>query len=346
MITVLSGGTGGAKFIQGLASVVPSENLSIIVNTGDDLTCWGLHVSPDIDSVMYGLAGMLHRDRGWGIEGETFACLDAARRFRLPTWFQLGDRDLALHLARTELLHSGKTLAEATAEIAQQLGIRATILPMSDDRVETRLLTDAGELSFQEYFVRERYRPEPLGVRFVGSENAQPAAGALRGIAEADAIIIAPSNPITSIGPILSLSGIRESLRNTKAPIAAISPIVGNAAVSGPAGALMRCAGFEISFAGVASAYRDFLDVLIADHRDRNSDLLDDIAVHFCDTIMTSDHVKAQLAHDTVCALESFRQEKRVHGGTGAVAQESSNKAKQPEQRAVRSPKEKEEVAS
>src|SRR5438270_1346379 len=157
MITVLSGGTGGAKFIQGLAAVIRPEDLTIIVNTGDDLTCWGLHVSPDIDSVMYGLAGLLSRERGWGIEGETFACLEAARRLGLPAWFQLGDRDLALHIARTEMLRSGRTLSEATAELAQQLGIRATVLPMTNDCVETRVFTAAGDLSFQEYFVRERY---------------------------------------------------------------------------------------------------------------------------------------------------------------------------------------------
>ncbi|HKD90860.1 MAG TPA: 2-phospho-L-lactate transferase [Terriglobales bacterium] len=308
MITVFSGGTGGAKFIQGLSRVVPPENLSIIVNTGDDLTWWGLHVSPDLDSVMYGLAGILSPERGWGIDGETFACLETARRLGLPAWFQLGDRDLALHLARTEMLRSGRKLDQATVEIAQCYGIRTAILPMSNDRVETRVLTDGGELSFQEYFVREHYRPEPLGVRFVGAEDAQPAPGVLRAIAEAEAILIAPSNPITSIGPILSVPGIREAIRQTQAPIAAISPIVGNAAVSGPAAALMRCAGLDVSCRGVASAYRDFLNVLIADDRDRNSDLAPNlnIPVHFCDTMMTSDEVKTELARETLSALKNF----------------------------------------
>src|SRR5579884_591342 len=243
MIAVLSGGTGGAKFIQGLAQALASGNadgklapgqLSIIVNTGDDLTWWGLHVSPDLDSVMYGLAGMLSRERGWGIEGETLACLEAAGRLGLPTWFQLGDRDLALHLARTELLRSGKTLSEATADLGHRLGIAAAVLPMTDARVETRVRTSAGELHFQEYFVRERHRPEPLAVRFAGVEKSQPAPGVLAAIAAAEAIVIAPSNPITSIGPILAVPGIRAALRRTTAPVAAISPIIDGAAVSGP----------------------------------------------------------------------------------------------------------------
>ena len=306
MITVLSGGTGGAKFIQGLAAVIRPEDLTIIVNTGDDLTCWGLHVSPDIDSVMYGLAGMLSRERGWGIEGETFACLGAARRIGLPTWFQLGDRDLALHIARTELLRSGKTLSQATAEFAGRLGVRSTLLPMTDSSVETRVLTKQGELSFQEYFVRERYRPEPLAVTFAGIAKAEPAPGVLGAIAAAEAIVVAPSNPVTSIGPILNVPGIRQALRDTTAPVAAVSPIVGGAAVSGPAAALMRCAGFDVSIQGVAAAYEDFLDVLIADSRERQNEQPAGISTHFCDTIMVSEEAKKNLARETLGALGSL----------------------------------------
>lgn len=311
MITVLSGGTGGAKFIQGLARVVGADKLNIIVNTGDDLTWWGLHVSPDIDSVMYGLAGMLSRERGWGIEGESFACLQSARRMELPSWFQLGDRDLALHIARTELLRSGKTLSQATAELANRLGIRATVLPMTDSPGETRVLTAQGELSFQEYFVRERYRPEPLAIRFAGIEQAEPASGVLRAIAEADAIVIAPSNPVTSIGPILAVPGIRDALRATDAPIAAISPIVGGAAVSGPAAALMRCAGFDVSFQGVAAAY-DFLDVLIADAQDQQNPPPAGILTHFCDTMMVSEQAKDSLAQEVLSVLENVRAREAV----------------------------------
>lgn len=306
MITVLSGGTGGAKFIQGLARAVPPEALTIIVNTGDDFSWWGLRISPDLDSVTYALAGMLSRERGWGIEGETFACLGAAGRLGLPTWFQLGDRDLALHMARTELLRGGKSLAQATAEISSRLEVSATILPMTNDIVETRILTALGELSFQEYFVRERYRPEPLKVRVAGIESAAPAPGVLQAIFEADAVVIAPSNPVTSIGPILGVSGIREALRTTKAPIAAISPIVCGSAVSGPAASLMQATGLESTSRGVVTGYSDFLDLLVADSRDRDCANLGRIRTHFCDTIMTSDHAKEGLAREVLGALENL----------------------------------------
>jgi LPPG:FO 2-phospho-L-lactate transferase len=307
MITVLTGGTGGAKFLQGLAAVMPPEQITAIINTGDDLLCWGLHVSPDIDSVTYGLAGLLSRERGWGREGETFHCLEVARALGLQGWFQLGDRDLGLHLARTEMLRAGRTLTEATAEIAARLGVRAKLLPMADQRVETRVLTAAGELSFQDYFVRERFQPQPLGVRFAGAEQARPAPGVVESIAKAEAVVIAPSNPITSIGPILAVPGIRQALRETAAPVAAISPIIAGEAVSGPAGALMRQAGFEVSFAGVARAYEDLLDVLIADERDRESDTRPaNVAVHFCPTLMSSDEAKARLARETLAAVRAM----------------------------------------
>src|SRR5688572_16801602 len=213
MITVLTGGTGGAKFVQGLMQLVPQRELTLIVNTGDDLQWWGLHVSPDLDSITYALAGLLSRERGWGVNGDTFHCLEQMRRLGAPAWFQIGDCDLATHLARTHMLASGKSLAEATAELARGMGVEARTLPMSDDRVETRVQTASGELSFQEYFVRERYQPEPLAVRFIGTDAARPAPGVLDAIRDADAVLIAPSNPVTSIGPILAVPGIREALR-------------------------------------------------------------------------------------------------------------------------------------
>jgi LPPG:FO 2-phospho-L-lactate transferase len=304
MIVVLTGGTGGAKFLQGLAAVMPQREIAAIINTGDDLICWGLHVSPDIDSVTYGLGGRLSRERGWGREGETFHCLEAAQALGLQGWFQLGDRDLGLHLARTEMLRAGRTLSEATDAIARRLGVEAKLLPMSDDRVETRVMTAGGELSFQEYFVRERYQPQPLAVRFVGAEAARPAPGVPESIGAAEMVIVAPSNPITSIGPILAVPGIRAALRQTRAPVAAISPIVGGKAVSGPAGALMQLAGLPVSCTGVAQAYEDFLDVLIADERDAGPEV-PGVRAHFCAALMDSDEAKARLARET---LESLRQ--------------------------------------
>lgn len=307
MITVLTGGTGGAKFIQGLVRVFPPEQLTIIVNTGDDLAWWGLHVSPDLDSIAYALAGILSRDRGWGIGGDTFTCLERMRQLGAPAWFQLGDRDLATHLRRTQLLTT-RTLTETMAHIASQMGIRARILPMSDDRVETRVLTAVGELSFQEYFVRERYRVPVSGVRFEGATQARPVPGVLDAIRDAEAVLIAPSNPITSIGPILSVPGILAALSQTAAPIAAITPIIGSAAVSGPAGELMQTQQLPVSIAGVAQAYKDFLDILIADRRDRDQAAEVEklgVQVSFTNTIMDSDDAKAELARTALSAVMS-----------------------------------------
>lgn len=268
MIVVLTGGSGGAKFVQGLQQVVPADELTLIVNTGDDLIWWGLHVSPDLDSITYALAGMLSAERGWGVEGDTFQCLQGMKRLGVPVWFQLGDRDLATHLRRTELLAKGKSLTQATAEISRSLGVHSQILPMSDDRIETHVMTGIGDLSFQEYFVRERHQVAVESVRFVGAEHARPAPGVLAAIEKAEAVLIAPSNPITSIGPILAIAGIHEALIRSSARVLAISPIVGGAAISGPAGSLMQAQGLPVSATGVARYYGDFLDGLIVDSSD------------------------------------------------------------------------------
>ena len=271
MIVVFTGGTGGTKLVQGLQQIVPPEELTVIVNTGDDLEWWGLHVSPDVDSVLYGLSGLLSKDRGWGVDDDSFRCLERMKQLGQPAWFSLGDLDLATHLTRTALLRAGKTLSEATAELAAKFGIRARVVPMSDDRVSTLLDTAKGTLTFQEYFVRERHQVEVHAVRFEGAESARPVAGVMESIASAEAIVFAPSNPVTSIGPILAVPGIREALRNAKATVAAVSPIVGGEAVSGPAGALMKMMGWPSTIAGVAKAYEDFLDVLVADSADAAS---------------------------------------------------------------------------
>jgi LPPG:FO 2-phospho-L-lactate transferase len=330
MIVVLSGGTGGAKFLQGLQQVVPQNELTVIINTGDDLMWWGLHISPDVDSVLYGLAGLLSRERGWGVNDESFHCLETMRKLRMPAWFQLGDRDLAVHLTRTELLCAGRTLTEATQEIASKLGVHATLLPMSDDRVETRVLTAIGELSFQQYFVREHHELEPLWVNFVGAEGARPASGVLEAIAAAQAVILAPSNPITSIGPILAVPGIRDALRSTAAPIAAVSPIIAGAAVSGPAGALMRCAGVEVSVRGVAQSYADFLDVLIADNCDRTEALqhAPGVRTEFCYTIMASDEMKRTLAKEVLEAVNIVSRTPAINNRVSFQAQAAAKKVR------------------
>lgn len=268
MITVFTGGTGGTKLVQGLQRVVAPEELTVIVNTGDDIEWWGLHVSPDIDSVLYGLGDLLSKDRGWGVDGDSFRCLDRMKELGQAGWFSLGDLDLATHLTRTALLRAGRTLTEATAELASKMGIRARVLPMSNQRVSTMLDTSKGTLTFQEYFVRERHSVEVSAVRFEGAEQALPSPGVLEAIESADAVMFAPSNPVTSMGPILAVPGIREALRTTPAQIAAVSPIVGGAAVSGPAGQLMQMMGWPSTVKGVAKAYEDFLDVLVVDHAD------------------------------------------------------------------------------
>jgi LPPG:FO 2-phospho-L-lactate transferase len=304
MIAVLTGGTGGAKFVDGLRQVVAPEELTIIVNTGDDLLWWGLYVSPDLDSITYVLAGLLSKERGWGVKGDTFQCLQAMGQLGRPIWFHAGDRDLAVHLVRSQLLAQGETLSQATAEIAGKLGVTARILPMSDSRVETRVLTaTVGELSFEEYFVQRWYQDPVESVRFAGAADAEPAPGVLEAVEKASLILIAPSNPVTSIGPILAVSGIREALRNAKATVAAVSPIVAGAAVSGPAGILMAAQGLPVSIAGVAQAYGDFLRVLVVDNRDaQNAEDLrkNGLRVHCTNTVMRSSLEKTALARSVL----------------------------------------------
>jgi LPPG:FO 2-phospho-L-lactate transferase len=299
MIVVLTGGTGGAKFVDGLQRVLPPEELTIIVNTGDDHRWWGLYVSPDIDSITYVLAGVLSSERGWGVRGDTFHCLQTMKELGEPTWFSVGDRDLAVHLLRTMLLAQRKTLSEATRTIAERFRLRSRIFPMSDQRVETRIETPVGEISFEEYFVQRWYQDAVKSVRFAGVNESKPAPGVTEAIASAAAVLIAPSNPVSSIGPILAVPGIREALCQTEAPVVAVSPIVGNRAVSGPAGALMTAHGLEVSIAGVAHAYREFLDVLVVDECDsKSARALDwtDIRVHGANILMRSSEDKARLA--------------------------------------------------
>jgi len=308
MIVVLTGGTGGAKFVEGLAQVASPQDFTFIVNTGDDLEWWGLHVSPDLDSITYALAGLLSRERGWGVKGDTFFCLQAMGELTEPIWFHVGDRDLAVHLLRSRLIRQGKTLTEATTEICARLGVQARILPMTNSQVETRVDTPVGELSFQEYFVQRWYQDPVKSVRFAGAEEATPAPGVIDAISSATAVILAPSNPITSIGPILAVPGVREALRATKAQVVAISPIVADAAVSGPAGALMAAQGLPVSLAGIAQAYEDILDSLIADLRDVNAAeqlKRPDLRVHCTNTIMRTAEDKAKLARTVLALLGS-----------------------------------------
>ena len=267
-IVALAGGVGAARFLDGLARVADPARLWIIGNTADDTELHGLHISPDLDTVAYTLAGLAHRRQGWGLAGDTFRCLEALRKLGAEAWFQLGDRDLATHLYRTERLRGGATLTEVTRELTAAWGVRATLTPMSDDRVRTLVSTGRGTLDFQTYFVRRRARDRVLGVKFDGARRAKPAKGLLRAIREAAGVIVCPSNPIISIGPILAVPGIREALRKTRAPVAAISPIVGGRALKGPAARMMKSLQMTVSAAGVAELYRDFVDVFVLDRID------------------------------------------------------------------------------
>jgi LPPG:FO 2-phospho-L-lactate transferase len=306
VITVLTGGTGGAKFVDGLRQIVPPEQMTLIVNTGDDLLWWGLYVSPDIDSITYVLSGLLSRERGWGVKGDTFFCLQHMGQLGQPIWFHTGDRDMAVHILRSKLLAEGKTLSDVTAEISDKLGVKARILPMSNSRVETRVGTPVGELSFEEYFVQRWYQDPVESIRFAGAADAEPAPGVIEAILSADIVVLAPSNPITSIGPILAVPGVRDALQKTRGRIAAVSPIVGGEAVAGPAGILMTSQGLPVSIAGVAEAYHDFLDVLVVDVRDTQAaeELRQTgVRVHVAKTIMQTSEDKANLASEVLSAV-------------------------------------------
>lgn len=267
-ITVLAGGVGAARFLRGLIRVVPPESVTVVVNTGDDITLHGLHVSPDLDTILYTMAGIAHPEQGWGIDADTFTALAALQRLGAPgTWFRLGDQDLATHLRRTALLAEGRTLTQATSALGAALAVRTQILPMSDQPVTTRVATPEGELHFQEYFVREGCRPRILAVRLDGIAAAYPTPEVLQSIGNATAVIVAPSNPVASIGPILALPGLRDALRAVR-PVVAVSPLIGGRAVKGPTVSFMEAAGLAPQADGVARAYADFLTAFVMDHAD------------------------------------------------------------------------------
>jgi len=282
-VVVLCGGYGGAKVAHGFALEAERRRaggeatieLSVIGNTADDLVLHGLHISPDLDTLMYTLGGWANDETGWGVRDETWSAADMLARYGQPTWFRLGDRDLATHIVRTERLRAGERLTTITAALARSLGVEAAILPMTDDRIATRLRTVHGWLDFQDYFVRRHHADEVLELRFDGVESARPTAEVLSAIAGADLVVIAPSNPFVSVGPILSLRGMTEALSAGRARVAAVSPIVGGAALRGPAAQLLRSLAGEQGAAGVARHYarshRGLIDVFVLDTADAAS---------------------------------------------------------------------------
>jgi LPPG:FO 2-phospho-L-lactate transferase len=268
-ITALAGGVGASKLLLGLYGVMDSAALTIIVNTGDDIVLHGLKVSPDLDIVTYTLAGIVDAAKGWGIRGETFHALKRLAGYGRANWFNLGDRDLATHIHRTAMLAEGKVLSQAAESIRTALGVRARILPMSDDPVPTIIESNEGPLHFQEYLVRRRAEPIVKGIRFEGAESARPAPGVLEAIREAGRILICPSNPLISIGPILAIRGVREELRARKADVFAVCPIVGGKSLKGPSDKMLAQLGHEATALGVAKLYADFTGTLVIDSVDK-----------------------------------------------------------------------------
>lgn len=313
MITALAGGVGAARFLEGLIKVIDNDELSVIVNTGDDIELYGLHISPDLDIVIYTLAGIVDDEKGWGIKGDTFNCLKALQRYSYDTWFMLGDKDLATHIHRTDLLKKGLKLSEVIDKECVALGVKAKIIPMTDDRVETIMVTDKGTMHFQEYLVRRKAQDEVLKIIFKNIEKARPAPGVIDSIMKARGIIICPSNPIVSIGTILSVPGVRESLKETRAKIVGISPLIAGKTVKGPADKLMSSLATQlqiekedVSAYGVAKLYRDFLDVFVIDNLDANlKEKIEalGIKVIVTDTIMKGLKEKIELARIALNAI-------------------------------------------
>ena len=267
-VTVLTGGVGGAKLVLGLAAILPADTITAIVNTGDDFIHLGLPVSPDIDTLLYTLAGKSDQERGWGRGGETWSFMAAVRELGGPDWFNLGDGDLALHVLRLAAFARGERLSQVTAAFARAWGIAATLLPMSDDGVATLIDTDEGRLSFQDYFVARRCAPALQGVSFAGAEAARPGPGVLEAIAEADRILVAPSNPWLSVDPVLAVPGLRDALAAAPAPVIAVSPLIAGQAVKGPTAKLMAELGLPLTNASIADHYAGLIDGLLIDSGD------------------------------------------------------------------------------
>jgi LPPG:FO 2-phospho-L-lactate transferase len=311
MLTALAGGVGAARFLAGLVDVVDPSTVTVVVNTGDDDEFHGLWVSPDIDSVTYRLAGASNPETGWGLAGETFHTIDALNRYGEETWFRLGDRDLATHLYRTRRLREGATLTAVTQEIAAAWGVDARLVPMTDDRVATRITvrgegSTTVELAMQDWFVRRRAEPPVVSVGFDGADTSVPAPGVIDAIDSAETVLICPSNPVISIGPILAVPGIRDALVRRRDRVVGVSPIVGGAPVRGPADRLMGPLGIEVSCVGVAHAYRDFCAALVIDAKDAH--LAPDVEALgvravVADTVMRDARVAAALARNTLAAV-------------------------------------------
>ncbi len=303
MITVFAGGVGASRFLQGLVQAVDPADVTVISNTGDDVEMFGLHVSPDTDIVLYALAGAVNPETGWGLAGDTFAVVDQLQRFGYERWFNLGDRDLAMAIHRTRLLHEGVPMHEVVAGLARAWGVGCQVIPMANEPIRTKVYGPDGEIDFQEYMVRMRTEVEVRSIAFAGADTARPAPGVVEAIRDAEAVILAPSNPFVSIGPILAVPGVRDALASTAAVRAAISPIIAGQVVKGPAAKMLQSLGHEVSAVGVAAVYRGLIDLMVIDEQDRAlAPRVEALGMrcHVTDTMMTSAERKAELAAEVV----------------------------------------------
>ncbi|MEY2449435.1 MAG: 2-phospho-L-lactate transferase [Acidimicrobiaceae bacterium] len=307
MITVLAGGVGAARFLRGLIDVVPAADVTAVVNVGDDLVLHGLHISPDLDTVTYTLAGAINPETGWGLRGETWQAMATVEQYGGLSWFRLGDRDLGTHLYRTQRLAEGASLSTLTAEVVRAWGLGLRVLPATDDAVRTMVTVEGeGEIGFQDYFVGRQHSVAVTSVRFDGVDDAEPAPGVLDAITDADVVVIAPSNPIVSIGPVLAVNGVREAVIARRSRNVAVSPIVAGAALKGPADRMLRELGHEPSVVGIARLYAELAAVLVVDEADAAlADEVEGAGMHclVVPTVMSSPEVAASLARATVAAV-------------------------------------------
>ena len=304
-VVALAGGVGGAKLAYGLAKTLPGPSLTVVGNTGDDETFFGLHVSPDLDTLMYTLAGVADPERGWGLAGESFQALEMLLSYQEPAWFSLGDRDLATHILRTKLLREGMSLTEVTRQLSQRLGVECLLVPMSDDPVRTIVETDEGALPFQSYFVERQCRPVVSGVCFEGAEKAQMSKEFTEALGKSDALVFCPSNPIVSIGPILAVPGTEKAIRSFQGPRIAVSPIIGDRALRGPAAKMLAELGEEVSCVGVARRLEGLCDILLIHKTDAPlAAAVKDAGMEpmALNTIMDTDGDKRRLARE-ICDL-------------------------------------------
>lgn len=316
MIVALAGGVGGAKLAHGLYQALPAGELTVVVNTADDFELWGLHISPDLDTVMYTLAGIANPETGWGVAGDSWQMLEMLQRYDYDTWFRLGDRDVATHIARSEQLRAGHSLTSVTQRLSKALGIRATLLPMCDQRVMTLVDTPARRLQFQDYFVRRHHADPVTGIVFDGIADALMPVAIAQAVQTADTIVVCPSNPIVSIGPILAVPGMMAQLQAVRMPKVAISPIVGGRALRGPADQMLAGLGYDVSAFGVASIYRGLIDGLVIDQADADQqDRIEQLGMRvlITDAIMRDEGDRRRLANEVLRFVDQIRRGSEAH---------------------------------